>query len=47
MDFNSQQLMVTTERCVGCGLCEQVCRTVNDRIAIQVIPMRSLAQSLW
>jgi ferredoxin-type protein NapG len=46
MDFDSQRLMVATERCVGCGLCEQVCRTVNDRVAIRVTPMRSLAQSL-
>jgi ferredoxin-type protein NapG len=47
MDFDSQRLMVANDRCVGCGLCEQVCRTVNDRVAIRVTPMRSLAQSLW
>lgn len=46
MDFDTQQLVVTTERCVGCGLCEQVCRTVNDRVAIRVTPFRLLAQSL-
>lgn len=46
MDFDRQQLVVTTERCVGCGLCEQVCRTVNDRVAIRVTPVRLLAQSL-
>lgn len=46
MDFDSQRLIVTTERCVGCGLCEQVCRTVNDRVAIRVTPIRLLAQSL-
>jgi len=46
MDFDSQRLIVTTERCVGCGLCEQVCRTVNDRVAIRVTPVRLLAQSL-
>lgn len=45
MDFDTQQLVVTAERCVGCGLCEQVCRTVNDRVAIRVTPSRSLAQS--
>ena len=46
MDFGTQRLVVTTERCVGCGLCEQVCRTVNDRVAIRVTPARLLAQSL-
>jgi ferredoxin-type protein NapG len=46
MDFDRQRLVVTTERCVGCGLCEQVCRTVNDHVAIRVIPFRLLAQSL-
>ena len=46
MDFGTQRLVVTTERCVGCGLCEQVCRTVNDRVAIRVTPFRLLAQSL-
>ncbi len=46
MDFVRQQLVVTSERCVGCGLCEQVCRTVNDRVAIRVTPVRLLAQSL-
>lgn len=46
MDFNRQQLVVTSERCVGCGLCEQVCRTVNDRVAIRVTPVRLLAQLL-
>ncbi|MDZ4734563.1 MAG: 4Fe-4S dicluster domain-containing protein [Nitrospirota bacterium] len=46
MDFDTQRLVVTTERCVGCGLCEQVCRTVNDHVAIRVTPFRLLAQSL-
>lgn len=27
-------------KCVGCGICEQVCSTVNDRIAIKVISRR-------
>jgi len=45
MDFDTQRLVVTTERCVGCGLCEQVCRTVNDHVAIRVTPYRLLAQS--
>ena len=46
MDFDRQRLVVTTERCVGCGLCEQVCGTVNDHVAIRVTPFRLLAQSL-
>ncbi|MCX5724960.1 MAG: 4Fe-4S binding protein [Nitrospirae bacterium] len=45
MDFGAQRLSVRTERCVGCGLCEQVCRTVNDQVAIRVTPFRLLAQS--
>lgn len=46
MDFDTQRLVVAGERCVGCGLCEQVCRTVNDRVAIRVTPFRLLTQTL-
>jgi ferredoxin-type protein NapG len=46
MEFDRQRLVVMTERCVGCGLCEQVCQTVNDHVAIRVTPFRLLAQSL-
>jgi ferredoxin-type protein NapG len=42
MDFESYRLVVTGDRCVGCGLCEQICKTVNDKIAIEVIPARLL-----
>ena len=42
MDFDTQRLVVTAERCVGCGLCEHVCRTVNDHIAIRITPFRTL-----
>ena len=45
MDFDTQRLVVTAERCVGCGLCEQVCRTVNDHVAIRVTPVRLLASA--
>ena len=42
MDFNVQRLVVTVERCVGCGMCEHICRTVNDRIAIKITPFRAM-----
>jgi len=42
MDFDTQRLVVTAERCVGCGMCEHICRTVNDHIAIRVTPSRLL-----
>ena len=42
MDFGSLKVDIVARQCVGCGLCEQVCRTVNDRIAIKVIPERML-----
>ena len=45
MDFDEYRLNVTAERCVGCGICEQVCKTVNDRIAIRVKPTRLLMQA--
>jgi ferredoxin-type protein NapG len=44
MDFESMRLMVTIDRCVGCGICESVCKTVNDRIAIKVSPERWVAK---
>lgn len=40
MDFSLFQVMVNTGLCVGCGICEQTCKTVNDRIAIKVVPAR-------
>jgi ferredoxin-type protein NapG len=42
MDFNAQRLVVDADRCVGCGICEHICRTVNDHIAIRITPFRSL-----
>jgi ferredoxin-type protein NapG len=43
MNFDTLRLGVIDERCVGCGICEQVCKTVNDRIAIRVVPVRLLS----
>ena len=42
MDFETMHLVVASERCVGCGICEQICKTVNDRLAIKVMPVRWL-----
>ena len=38
MDFESMQLAVVRESCVGCGMCEMICKTVNDRVAIRIEP---------
>ena len=46
MDFSALRLVVAQERCVGCGMCEQICKTVNDRVAIKVMPARNLALEL-
>ncbi|TAJ31262.1 MAG: 4Fe-4S dicluster domain-containing protein [Nitrospirae bacterium] len=43
MDFEAFHLLVAESRCVGCGICEQTCETVNDKIAIKVTPARFLA----
>jgi ferredoxin-type protein NapG len=40
MDFESMELTVVGETCVGCGICEMVCKTVNDHVAIRVKPAR-------
>jgi ferredoxin-type protein NapG len=44
MDFESLTLRVVTEACVGCGMCEMVCKTVNDHVAIRVVPARDLTE---
>ncbi|NGZ11188.1 MAG: 4Fe-4S ferredoxin [Nitrospira sp. LK70] len=44
MDVGSLHLSVVTESCVGCGMCEMICKTVNDHVAIRVIPSRHLAR---
>jgi ferredoxin-type protein NapG len=43
MDFTALRLMISPESCVGCGICESVCKTVNDHVAIRVKPARALA----
>jgi ferredoxin-type protein NapG len=40
MDFESMQLAVVAGACIGCGMCEMVCKTVNDHVAIRVTPAR-------
>ena len=30
--------VVREEKCTGCGICEQACAIVNDRVAIRVVP---------
>lgn len=42
MDFDSLRLAIHAEACVGCGMCESVCKTVNDHVAIRVTPARQL-----
>ncbi len=32
--------VVRIEKCVGCGICETVCNTVNQPIAIKVVPVQ-------
>jgi ferredoxin-type protein NapG len=32
--------IVDKEKCVGCGICENVCNTVNQPIAIKVVPVQ-------
>ena len=44
MDFESLRLSVVSEACVGCGMCEMICKTVNDHVAIRVVPVRHLAE---
>jgi len=40
VDFTDPYPVVDEGKCVGCGICEQVCSTVNDHIAIKVISGR-------
>ena len=38
--FEDAYPTVDQEKCVGCGICEQVCSTVNDKVAIKVLSGR-------
>ena len=38
MDFSAFIVAVDTNLCVGCGVCQYICGTVNDRSAIRVVP---------
>lgn len=38
MDFSLFQIDVDENRCVGCGVCQYICQTVNDRAAIKILP---------
>lgn len=40
MDFSSFRIKVDENQCVGCGICEHICKTVNDQIAMKVKPAR-------
>lgn len=44
LDVALLHLSVSPEACVGCGMCEMICKTVNDRVAIRVIPIRQMAR---
>ncbi|MCC6139162.1 MAG: 4Fe-4S ferredoxin [Nitrospira sp.] len=44
MDFSTMRLEVSAEGCVGCGICEHICHTVNDHVAIRVTPVRQLVE---
>ncbi len=41
MDFALMSIRVDGDLCVGCGLCEYTCTTVNDQTAIAVSPART------
>ena len=44
MDFSALRVLVSAQRCVGCGLCEYACKSVNDAVAIKVRPIRHVAE---
>lgn len=40
MDFSSFRVIIDDHNCVGCGICQHICKSVNDRVAIKVVPSR-------
>ena len=38
MNFGLYRINVNEALCVGCGICQYICRTVNDRAAIRIVP---------
>ena len=43
MDFGTFLVVVDESLCVGCGSCQYVCGTVNDRSAVRVTPLVNLS----
>ena len=41
-DFTDPYPVVDQGKCVGCGICEQVCSTINDKLAIKVMSGRPM-----
>lgn len=37
--------VVSRDKCVGCGICENICNTVNQPLAIRVVPEESIFNS--
>ncbi|RMH36966.1 MAG: 4Fe-4S ferredoxin [Nitrospirae bacterium] len=42
MSFSSFQIEIDRTVCVGCGICQHICQSVNDRVAIKIIPAREI-----
>ena len=40
MNFSNFRVMIDEQGCVGCGICQHICLSVNDRVAIKVLPAR-------
>ena len=41
MDFGSFRVKIDERLCVGCGICQYICHTVNDREAIRIVSSKS------
>ena len=44
MDFDVLRVLVSANDCVGCGICEYTCKSVNDQLAIKVRPERLVSR---